>query len=145
MNTGRSLSADLFAIDANVILRHVLADNERLSPKAKAVFEAIEDGRCSAWCEPVTLAEVVWVLRSSYTFSPAEISSGLLQMVALPGFRMPHKARYLHALQLFGSTVPHFGDACACAAAMEECDGRLLSFDQRLSKVPGIERTEEPN
>lgn len=143
MTTGKNMASDLFAIDANVILRHVLADNEELSPKAKAIFAAVEEGRCSVLCESVTLAEVIWVLGSVYKLAPARISTELSQMVALPGFRMPNKQRYINALQLYATTVPHFGDACACAAAMEECGGRLLSFDQKLSKVEGIERAED--
>lgn len=42
----------------------------------------------------------------------------------------------------FVSEVAHFGDACACATALLECDGELLSFDQRLSRITGIVRSE---
>ena len=37
----------------------------------------------------------------------------------------------------------HFGDACACAAAIEDCQGRLLSFDRKLTGVAGVARAEE--
>jgi len=50
--------------------------------------------------------------------------------------------RYLRALRLFAHTVKHFGDALACAAVLEDCEGRLYSFDRKLSAVEGIERRE---
>ncbi len=63
-------------------------------------------------------------------------------MVSADGFIVPDKDRYLRALALYGEGKLHFGDACACAAAELDCEGRLLSFDRALSKVPGVERVE---
>jgi predicted nucleic acid-binding protein len=132
-----------FAIDANVILRHLLQDDVELSPKAKAIFEDMQDGRFTVLCEPVTLAEVVWVLKSFYKLSRQQISTELMQLAMSTGFVIPNKPRYLLALQLYGGLIPHFGDACACAAAIDKCEGRLFSFDRELSSVPGVERVEE--
>lgn len=137
------MSADTYVIDANIILRHLLGDNEELSPKAKAILESVEDGLLTVICEPVTLAEAVWVLKSFYKLSPEQISGELLGIVALERFLLPNKPLYMQALKLYGGPVPHFGDACACAAALEQCDGRMLSFDRRLSRVDGISRDED--
>ena len=134
---------DVFAIDANVILRHLLQDDQELSPKAKAIFDAMEGGRLTVLCEPVTLAEVVWVLKSFYKLTPQEISTELTQLAMNTGFIIPSKPQYLLALQLYGGPIPHFGDACACAAAIDKCEGRLFSFDRGIPKVAGIARMEE--
>jgi hypothetical protein len=45
-------------------------------------------------------------------------------------------------MELFGGPVDHFGDAC-CSAALDETEGRLLSFDKSLSKAPRITQREE--
>ncbi len=37
---------------------------------------------------------------------------------------------------IYGEGKLRFGDACACAAAERECEGRLLSFDRALSRAP---------
>ena len=138
------MKAETYAIDANVILRHLLGDNEEQSPKARYIFESVEDGRIEVYCDPVNLAEAVWVMMSVYKLPPEAISSELLNLVALENFRMPNKQIYMNALRLFGTNTPHFGDACACAAALEQCDGRLLSFDKKLSGIDGVSRFEEP-
>jgi predicted nucleic-acid-binding protein len=97
---------------------------------------------CVVECDPVTLAEVVWVLKSFYKISNADIEEGLLPIVQSSGFRMSNKDRYLIALNLFATSLRSYGDACCCAAALESCDGRLFSFDRALSGVPGVARLE---
>ena len=132
----------VFAIDANVILRYLLQDNIELTPKADAIIEGVEDGKLRVFCEPVTLAEVVYVLFRFYEQDRGTIYEGLEPIVKMDGFLMPDKSRYIQALELFANNTPHFGDACACAAALEQCEGRLLSFDRKLSTVEGISRKE---
>jgi len=56
-------------LDANVILRFLLADDRSQSPKAKALFELAQAGKLTLFVSHVTLAEVSWVLLSYYDFS----------------------------------------------------------------------------
>lgn len=130
------------AIDANVILRHLLDDHEELSEKAAGIFQQVETGTLAVHCDPVTLAEVVWVLGRHYRQPNAQIAEALEPVLKSEGFLMPEKGCYVLALELFGRSVRHFGDACACAAALQRCEGRLYSFDRELSAVEGIERSE---
>jgi predicted nucleic-acid-binding protein len=129
-------------VDANIILRYLLADNKELTAQADAVLQAVADGEVTAECDPVTLAEVVFVLSSKYKMPNGEIAEGLISLFTREGLQMTNKQRYLHALELFAGPVKHFGDACACAAALEQTEGRLFSFDRKLSSVPGITRSQ---
>lgn len=137
-------NAESFALDANVILRFILRDHEELSPKAREIMEAASDGRIAVHCDPVIVAEVVYVLGSHYGASRARIVEALERVLKPESTVMPCKERYLRALRIYAETSAHFGDACVCAAALEECDGRLLSFDRELSKIEGITRSEGP-
>ncbi|MDO8589402.1 MAG: PIN domain-containing protein [Armatimonadota bacterium] len=130
------------AIDTNVILRYILRDDEVLSAKAKVIFDAVETGRITVLCHPVILAEVVWVLESHYKTPPEKIVENVQPILEADCFIISDKDVWLRALRLFAGPVPHFGDACVCAAAMEECEGKLLSFDRKLSAVKGITRSE---
>jgi predicted nucleic acid-binding protein len=130
-------------VDANILLRYILDDNPTLSQKAAGIVEGMEDRRVILICDPVTLAEVAWVLTSFYKMPRVDIVESLLPIVKSPNFILTDKHRYLHALELFGGPVKHFGDACCCAAALEESGGALFSFDKALSKAPGITRREE--
>lgn len=131
-----------YAIDANVILRYTLRDEPRLFAKAEAVILAMEAGEITLECDPVTLSEVVFVLSSVYGTPRQHIADALLPLVKSDGFRVTDKDRYILALEWFGQGALHFGDACACATAELKCQGRLVSFDRALSRVPGIERVE---
>lgn len=131
-----------YALDANVILRYLLDDNKKLSPQAAATMHSVEAGRLTAAVDPVTLSEVVFVLSSYYKLRRQEIAHGLLPLMKNPGVSVAGKSRYIRALELYATSVKHWGDACACAAAIEECAGRLISFDRALSEVEGVTRAE---
>lgn len=130
------------AIDANIIVRYIIGDAPEHASKACSVFTAMVEGEVALECDPVNLAEVFWVLSSFYEVPAREITEELIPIVQHPGFRMSDKRRYLHALMLCSEGLVDFTDACACATAREKCDGQLLSFDRKLSRVPGITRTE---
>lgn len=134
---------NVLSIDSNIILHYLTRDQEELWAKADAAFARLDSGEISLHCDPMVLGEVVWTLHSFYKLPPPEISVLLEPLLKAKHFRMPNKETYIRALELYGCDVPHFGDACACAAALEDCGGRLLSFDKRLSKVEGISRVEE--
>lgn len=132
------------AIDSNVILRYILRDHPTLSPAAQTILQGVSTGERRVFCDPVIVAEVVYVLTSVYGLSREMIGDVLLDLLRSPGLLVPDKNRYLKALTLFTASVPHFGDACACAAALEETEGRLYSFDKKLSQVEGVTRLEKP-
>ena len=77
---------------------------------------------------------------SNYKLPNAEISAGLSALLEQEGVDMVQKERCLHALELFASAIRHFGDACACAVALEATEVRLFSFDGKFASVPGIVR-----
>lgn len=135
-------SSERYAIDANVILRYVVRDVEEQYQKAVVILNAVQDEEIEVLCDPVTLAEVVFVLGKVYGLPRQQIRDGLSPIVAAKAFHIPDKARYVRALELYAASVPHFGDACACAAALEGCGGKLLSFDKSLTRTTGIKRLE---
>lgn len=135
-------SISAYAIDANVILRYLLHDIEDQWARADALMREMEDGKVRVICDSVILAEVVWTLKSFYKLDPLVISQTLVPLISNKSFYIFDKDHYIHALELYGASTRDWGDACACAAALEQCEGRLLSFDKQLSKVDGIQRLE---
>lgn len=135
-------SISAYAIDANVILRYLLHDVEDQWAKADALMRGMEEGKIQLLCDSVILAEVVWTLKSFYKLDPQIISQALSPLISNESFYVSDKDHYIHVLELYGASTRDWGDACACAAALEQCEGRLLSFDKQLSRVDGIQRME---
>jgi predicted nucleic acid-binding protein len=133
-----------WTVDANVILRYLLKDQPELAARAREIWRSVEEGGTVAVCDAVTVAEAVFVMASVYKLPRSAISEALVALLQPEGVVMAEKERYLRALRLFGETVRHFGDACACATALEASEGRLYSFDRELSEVEGIEGREAP-
>lgn len=63
-----------YHLDANVILRLLLADSPDQSPKARALFELAQAGKLTLFISHVMLAEVTWVLLSYYDFERGKVS-----------------------------------------------------------------------
>lgn len=132
-----------YALDANIILRYLMKDDKVLYAKAVRIFEAIDAGQVRALLDPVNLAEVVWVMQSFYRLLPSDIAPVLATLLSSPGITIEPRDQYLTALRLYADGLHHFGDACACAAAMNHCEGRVLSFDRKLGRVSGVQRCEQ--
>lgn len=135
-------SVESYALDANVILRFILHDHEEMWAKAREIMLAASEGQIVVHCDPVIVAEVVLVLSSNYRTPRKRIAESLELILKPQSTILPNKRRYLHALRIYAETNAHFGDACACAAALEDCEGRLFSFDRELSNIEDISRSE---
>ena len=131
-----------FAIDANIIIRYLINDGGDLAKKAIDIMDAVDEERLSVYCDPINLAEVVWVLDSFYNVSREEISLWLQTLLSNPCFVVVNKEHYRKAIDIYASKAASFADACACVTAIEEAKGNLFSFDKKLSKVEKVNRLE---
>jgi predicted nucleic acid-binding protein len=72
-------------LDANVILRFLLADDPKQSPQARALFELAHAGKLTLCVSHVCLAEVTWVLHSFYKFDRSRLAQTLRELVLHDG------------------------------------------------------------
>jgi predicted nucleic-acid-binding protein len=89
-------------VDANVILRFFLADDEVQAGKAKRFFSDVESGSDQALLLDVVFAEVVWVLRKVYLVPREEIAEKFSELIGYKGlFTLHSKGAYLESLALY--------------------------------------------
>ena len=115
------------AIDTNVVVRFLVADDKR---QAKAARAAIEAG--DIFIARTVLLESEWVLRSGYDFAPTQVAAALRGLAGLPGVTVEEPAVLDQALGWMESGVD-FADALHLAKA-EGCTA-FLSFDRKLAKA----------
>jgi predicted nucleic-acid-binding protein len=115
------------AIDTNVVVRFLIADDKQQAKKARG---AIESG--DIFISSTVLLETEWVLRSGYGLPPDRIAYVLRSLAGLPGITVDGPAHLSLALDWMDDGMD-FADAMHLARA-EGCDA-FLSFDRKLAKV----------
>jgi predicted nucleic-acid-binding protein len=114
------------AVDTNVVVRLLTADDPRQARAARRVFEAGE-----VYLGTTVILETEWVLRSGYGFTARQIAEGLRKLGGLAGVVLEEPVQTAQALDWMGMGLD-FADALHLAGS-SHCSA-FVSFDRRLAK-----------
>jgi predicted nucleic-acid-binding protein len=130
--------------DTNVLVRHLTQDNATQSPRATAYLARVRRGELSVRLVDTVVFETVFTLERTYRQSRADIRTGLLPILLLPGIVLPGKRSLRRAFDLY-LQYPRLSCAdCYHAAQVERLHlTSIVSFDQGYDRLPGLTR-EEP-
>lgn len=132
----------LFFLDTNIILRHLLRDDEEKATASKALLGRIERGEVKARTSDIVIAEVVFVLERSYHVAKEEIREHVLPIILFPGLMLPRKRLYLRVFELYVEKNISFADAYN-AVLMEKLKiTQVASYDLHFDRIEGIRRFE---
>lgn len=131
-------------LDTDVIIRFLTADDPEKQRRAAAFFDRVITGGVSVSITPMAIADAVFVLtsRNLYGVSRADAAEMLISLITHPGFVVEHRSRMIAALTIFRTLNLDFGDAYTAAAALEDDEPRVLSFDRDFDRVTGLRRIE---
>ena len=118
-------------IDANVILRYFLRDNEALFRKADQFFTEILSGKKKALVIQSVIAEVVYVLQKVYGVKRREIADVLSDFIKMKGVSVSDKEAVLSALEIYANENLDFVDCMICAYGKNY---EVLTFDKKISR-----------
>jgi predicted nucleic acid-binding protein len=117
-------------IDANVILRFFLADDEKKFQKAKEFFRKLEFGEDEALLTEIVFAEVIWVLHKVYNIPRKEICLKYLQLLNYKGLKtVLDKEIFSESLNLYASHSADIQDIFLSVLAKHK-DSIIISFDK---------------
>ena len=89
-------------VDANVILRFFVRDNEEQFLRAKAFIQRLELGKEDVLMTEIVFAEVVWVLNKVYEVPRQEIADTFSKVIGYQGIRtMLEKEIFQESLRLY--------------------------------------------
>lgn len=131
-------------LDTNIILRHLLDDNEQMSKACYELFSQIENGELQVWTSDLAIAEVVFVLsnKKTYGFGRTAIKEALLPLIELPNLVLANKAHYERIFELYTTSKIDFID-CYHAVFVEQTEeAALYSYDRHFDEIQGITRIE---
>jgi predicted nucleic-acid-binding protein len=117
----------VIALDTNVIVRLLVADDPVQFETARKIFRAE-----NLWLSKTALLETEWVLRYSYDQSPDTILKAFRKLLGYPQLQVEDRGAVLRALALFEERVD-FADALHLASSGES--DRFVTFDRDFAKA----------
>ncbi|MEW6230333.1 MAG: PIN domain-containing protein, partial [Bacillota bacterium] len=104
------MTADVW-VDANVVLRYLIRDNEELFTEASRVMEMAERGEINLHLAPLTVAELVWVLESYYGYPHEQVAEAVGAFATADGVAVEERETVIQALSDYVSLNVDFVDA----------------------------------
>jgi len=116
-------------IDANILLRYLLADNEQLTAKA---INIIENNNVHIPFEVV--CEIVYVLQKVYNISRKNICKELIDFFTSPNITTNSLPVLKKALTIFNEKNIDFVDSILCAYN-KTYQHEIFTFDKKMLKI----------
>jgi predicted nucleic-acid-binding protein len=121
-------------VDANVILRYLLRDDESLFQKALEVLEKVRTGEEKVVVLESVLTECVYVLLKIYRVNRSTIAEKLGGLLYYKGVANTDKKDLIDSLNLFAQTRLSFVDCLLCAKSKNNAMP-LVTFDAELTNI----------
>lgn len=124
------------ALDTNVLVRYLVADDKKQFEIAK---EYIEDAAShEALFIPVSVCvELEWVLRSLYELNKAMIIDTFNRLLEAREIEFQDESAIEITLSLYSDNNADFADCLHIASAQTENHCPLVTFDKKASKMKG--------
>jgi len=114
------------AVDTNVVVRYLAADDAAQSARARAIIDGGD-----VWLTLTVVLEAEWVLRSSYRFSAADIVAAFRTLAGQPTVSVENPAALAEALRLCEEGLD-FADALHLSVVPSGTE--FTTFDAALVK-----------
>ena len=124
-------------VDANVIVRFLVADHAVHFEHAACLMRQAEEGEVRLVLLDAVVAELAYVLTSVFSKNRASTADALRAIVSHPGVETPGAAVLLDALSRFASTRVDFID-CYLAAHAAEATLEVATFDNDFRKFNDV-------
>ena len=126
-------------IDTNVVLRYLLGDHPKLSPKAAAFMSDVFEGTRKAEIPDVVIVECVYVMDKYYGVPKNEIVEKLSGILNFSGIVNPDRSRILEALLRYSNSS---ADIVDCILAAHSSPAKIVvSFDKDMERLKAVFET----
>jgi len=120
-------------LDANVVIRLLMRDNEEHYKMARAFFIALEAGEKHVRLLDIIMGEIVYVLKSYYKQDKKYIADRLKVLLQYENLEVSNRTIIIEALEVYVKKNIDFADAILCAK--KNLEGyEVMSFDKDVKK-----------
>lgn len=127
----------MIGLDTNVLVRYVMQDDPRQSPRATRLIEALQPDE-PGFVPVVALVELVWVLSSSYALSRAQIATVLETLLCIKELVLDRAYLVSLALSRYSANGDDFADALIERIATAAGCTATMSFDAGAVKAAAM-------
>jgi predicted nucleic-acid-binding protein len=128
----------LIAIDTNVLVRLVVADDEaQVAIVRRLIDRATADG-ARLFVPTVVLCESVWVMRSDYDFARSEIAETLSTLLTAPQLLVERAGEAAAALAAYATGAGDFADYLIRERSLDAGAHAVATFDRDLLRDAGF-------
>ena len=132
-------------VDTNIFVRYLAGDDPAKQVRSSQLFEKVRKGDEQVITTEGVIHETCYVLTSSnlYNLSHTDVRDRLYPLLELDDVLIRDKPLYLQALNLFGDHgFLDYIDAVAIAHTQSGISDGIYSYDRKISKIDGANRTE---
>jgi len=126
------------ALDSNVLLRYLIADDPRQSAIAEGIIEKCRQSEEPLFIPVLVLCETIWVLDRIYQQSRAQITETVEVLLAMDLLRFEHDRIVRRAFDRFRESRGDFPDYLIGEIAIAAGCRDTVTFDRALKGSPGF-------
>ena len=127
----------MIALDTNVLVRYLVADDERQAEAARLLLEGLTAERPGFVCREV-IVELAWVLQRAYGFSRDRIAKVLVDLAATENLEVEAAEDVARAALSYRQGGAGFSDLMIVAAAERAGADTLYTFDRKAAQLEGV-------
>ena len=128
----------MIAIDTNVLVRYLVADDADQFAAAERSLARLGPGDESGFVSDVVLAELVWVLRAGYDYSRTDILRALEGLASADHLTFEDDERLSRVLRAFADGRGDFADYLIRERAVAAGCETVQTFDKDLLAEAGF-------
>ena len=129
----------MLALDTNVLVRVLVADDPAQQRAALRRLRAMQERGEPAFVPTVVLAELAWVLASAYDYERKAIAAALRGVLSTPPLVVAQRGSVAAAIAEYEKGRADFADYLIVELARAEGCTKVLTFDRRLLRHPDCE------
>jgi predicted nucleic-acid-binding protein len=127
----------MIGLDTNVLVRYIMQDDPKQSPKASSLIESLTADECG-FVTLVSVVELGWVLSSCYGLARTQVALAFDALLQTKEIRIESADQVRRALRKFGATNADLADCLIERAAADAGCKHTMTFDTAAAKVAGM-------
>lgn len=127
----------MIGLDTNVLVRYIMQDDSKQSPKAVELIESL-DSDSPGYITIVSVIELYWVLTSCYALTSVQFQQALGLLLRTKQIQVERTDQVLRAMRKFADGKADFADCLIERTAAGAGCAKTMTFDAGAAKHAGM-------